>query len=167
MAVLALDPSLTCYGFSVIEKNEIASYGCIRTAKEKGQISVSDSSRIRQICDVLKTLVDNNQIDHVVFEDPAGSKSAVANKALALVKGATIGFCVASDIPFSFIRARDAKKKLCGNADATKEEIYQKVCEAFPTFEKTMEKKPKDLVEAVSDSVSVYLAITNTRGINI
>lgn len=167
MNYLALDPSLTCYGWSIIntDTNTIIDYGCIRTKKDTGKVSVSDTNRIIEIASTLVEKINQHNVFAAMFEDPAGSKSSTANKALSLVKGVTIGVLISKGIPFEQIRARDAKHTLCGSYDATKEEMFNKVCNSFPDFKDEMNKKPKYLLEAVSDSISVYLAIIKKRGI--
>jgi Holliday junction resolvasome RuvABC endonuclease subunit len=160
MNILTLDPSLNYYGIAIVDTdtNKIIFYECLRTKPEGSQVSKSDTIRVSNIAIRLRSIILEHKIYSAVFEDPAGSQSSAANKALSLVKGVTIGVLVALNIPFKSLRAREVKKSLCNSPDASKDEIFEKVSLAFPEFGKELENKPKYLREACSDAVSIFLA---------
>ena len=173
MRVLAADPSLTAYGWAVIDTSsptpKLVACGCIQTAPEKLKSGMKkkdlqsktdyDTVRAEAIASGLKKAITDHNVTEVVFENPAGSKNANAAAALKMVKGITIGVCAGAGVPSRGIRARQVKGLLSDTSDtnAAKSEIMAKVREAFEEFDVLTNKWPKVRLEAASDAVGVYL----------
>lgn len=159
MNILTLDPSLTCTGYAVVDSNKtILSMGCIQTKPEKKTpVSISNTLRLIAISEKLSSLIKEFNIKEVIFEDPAGSKSAKAATALAMVKGVVIGVIISNNCSYHAIRARKAKLLLSGDANAEKDTIFEIVCKKYD-IKKALLEKPKYEREAISDALAVSIS---------
>jgi Holliday junction resolvasome RuvABC endonuclease subunit len=153
--ILTLDPSLTAFGWAILDKSKYVAGGCIKTKKEKGLVVRSDHNRLKQILLVLISLRDQYKLTEVYYEVPGGSKGFRCAQALAAVRGVVLGFCVASGLKYHEVRVGDLREALLGNKNATKDEILVYVKQKIPTFTtKTMDEAT---IYAVSDALAVYL----------
>ncbi len=154
--VLALDPSLTAFGWAVISGRKIITFGCEKTepAKQKTRIRKGDD-RMQRIAKLVSALIDicnRYEIALIVSELPHGSQSAVAATALGLVSGMVQTFADVKEIPLEWFSEADSKLSLLGKRSATKEETITKVNAHFDV--KWTGVKYKD--EAVADAISIY-----------
>lgn len=159
--IMTIDPSLRALGYSVIDcaTSDILDAGCIRSKPIKGMLrTVCDTKDIANISDILSGLIDRYKVNSIVFEDPVGSKSSTANKALSLSKGAIIGVACAKGVPVRGIQARNIKMSLTGNRSAEKEDILKAVTKNMPGIS-TFTHLSKIELYAISDSVAIYVAI--------
>jgi len=186
MIILATDPSLTAFGYAVIKAEgsewDLITVGCIQTKArvkaKRRKVTVDKAGtkvimpavpapylssdwecmRLKVIADKLNELCDTHKVEAVIFEDPAGSKSAFASRALAEVKGLVIGFCIGANLPYTPVRAKVVKDKLTSNKNAEKDEIRTVVDCHFPEFEGLVAGKTKVEKEAASDACGVFLS---------
>lgn len=153
--ILTLDPSFTAFGWAVLSGNKYIAGGCIRTKKEPGLIVNSDHNRLQCIVSELRRIVALYSISAVYYEVPGGSKGFRCAQALASVRGAVLGFCVALGLPHFEVRVLDLRKNLTGDPHADKETILKVVQQKVPTFNnKDMR---DDELFAISDAIAVYL----------
>lgn len=180
MIILTTDPSLTAFGYAIIEHNQedeckILRVGCIQTAAyprpKKGKPrpamlkSEWENLRLRAICDTLRQECVSFNVNRALYEDPAGSKDFNAIRALGEIKGLCIGFFSGMGIPFEGIRAKTVKKALTSNIDADKEQVEAVVINTFPEIEDLFALSgitTKVKREAIFDAVGVYCTWTLT-----
>lgn len=151
MIVLGLEPSLTAYGWSIVDvstsPSKVLAVGCVRTKpmpKKKRHLYQTDQDAIRlnTIAATLAKLVvglppeslgffekkpESLRIDHIVCEAPAGAQHATTAKALGQTLGLTIGVCAALGRHIRFVQAHEIKMKIGGALHATKEEVARGV----------------------------------------
>lgn len=161
--ILSLDPSLRAFGWSVIDSNKVVDCGCIITKPQTGLVSESDSSRVTSIVSKLIEIIDTYKVTNICSESPAGSKSSSAIKSLSLVKGSVLAIGICKNIPVQWITARNAKLKATGILNAEKQEVWSATSAKFPELNQLLIKSTKAYREAVSDSVSVYMASTHYK----
>jgi Holliday junction resolvasome RuvABC endonuclease subunit len=156
--VLALDPSLTAFGWVVMRGKEVVDMGCVKTESggKKARIRKSDErmNRVSTINNVLKEVIKKHGVVHIVSELPHGSQSATAAIALGLVAGAVQAMADFLDLGIEWYSEGDSKKALLGKLSASKGETIRAARRVYRV--KYTGVKYKD--EAIADSLSVYNA---------
>lgn len=169
MIVLALDPSLTEFGCSIVDtktKQVINSF-LIKTNKIPGPVTDSDTRRLNWIASQLFEKCRNYKVEEIWSEALVGSKSASAAKALCFCKGLLIGLSYGLQVPLKFCSAKEAKKALTGDSNAEKHVVRNAVIKKLGQSAEQVLNGPKYAQEAVGDSLAVFLyfsdgAKTNT-----
>lgn len=159
MIVLALDPSFTEFGGSIVDTstNIVLDSFVIQTKKIVGPVSESDTRRLNFISSRLHEKCRKYGVEEIWSEAIVGSKSASAAKALCFCKGLLIGLAQGAQLPLKFCSAKNAKKALTGDSNAEKDVVKAAVIkELGETAEKVLN-GPKYAQEAVGDSLAVYL----------
>lgn len=161
--VLAEDPSLCAFGYAVIDCHEnrtlsIVELGCLRTtsrpvktprkvrttkahgkvvtpAKDRPPAGVWESSRLVSILDGLTDVCQRLEPDQAVFEDPCGSQSASASRALGLAKGLCLGHLRTAGIPWQSVSPRASKLRATGDPAAKKPQMLEAIRTKFPDFD--------------------------------
>lgn len=123
-AVLACDPSMTAFGFVVLDyRRKILDRGCIKTESEhkKMRIRKGDDTirRITEINTVLIDLIKHHGITYIVSELPHGSQSAAAAEMLGIVKGLIQAIADCFEIGIEWYSEGDSKKALFGDGKKT------------------------------------------------
>lgn len=154
--VLALDPSLTAFGYVILTGNKIITQGCIKTApaSKKLRIRKGDDriNRISEINHILKSIISKYGVNYIVSELPHGSQSAVAAIALGLVSGTIQGMADFLDIGLEWFSEGDCKKCALQKRSAAKYEMINRMDEIYNV--KWTGIKFRD--EAVADALSVH-----------
>jgi len=154
--ILAADPSLTAFGFSVLQNHIVLDSGCIKTVKEtkKRRIREGDDKvrRVSEIVTVLVNVIKKYDIQLIVSELPHGSQNAAGAIMIGIVMGIFQTIAHTMDIPVEWFSENDAKKALLGRISASKTEVIEAVEE---TFEIDIN-GPKYIREAVADSLAIY-----------
>ena len=156
--VLSLDPSLTAFGYVVLQGNTIINQGCIKTETGHKKLRIrKGDDRMRRVSEInqkLKEVIELHNIKYIVSELPHGSQSAVAAIALGLVSGAVQSMADFLDIGLEWYSEGDAKKAILGKNSASKSEIIERINELYDV--EWFKAKYKN--EAVADSLAVYHA---------
>jgi Holliday junction resolvasome RuvABC endonuclease subunit len=154
--ILALDPSLTAFGWAVMEGQEIVECGCIKTEPlaKKQNIRKGDDRcrRITEINTILLGLMDKYQIKYIVSEQPHGSQSAVAAIMVGIVLGIIQTIADAKGIGVEWYSEGDCKDNLLGRRSASKTEGIAAVKRIFRYRLRGI----KYFDEAVCDALAVY-----------
>lgn len=154
--ILACDPSITAFGWAVMEGSEIIECGCIKTAPltKKQNIRKGDDRcrRITEVNSVLLGLIDKYDIKYIVSEQPHGSQSAVAAIMIGIVLGIIQTIADTKGIGVEWYLEGDCKENLLGKRSATKAEginavkrLYRYRLRGINYFD-----------EAVCDALAVY-----------
>lgn len=155
-SVLACDPSLTAFGWVVLNGTDIMECGCIKTktSGKKSRIRKGDDRmrRVSEINHVLKTVIEKYKVRYIVSELPHGSQSAVAAIALGLVNGAVQSMADFTGIGLEWYSEGDAKKALLGRANASKDEIIA----AIDNLYDVPWNNTKATDEAIADAMAIY-----------
>lgn len=154
--ILACDPSLTAFGWVVMEGQEIVKCGCIKTTPSSKKLNIRKGDdrcrRITEINSVLLDLVDRYEIKYIVSEQPHGSQSAVA----AIMVGATLGLVQtladAKGLGVEWYSEGDCKQNLMGRRNASKHEVIKQVKALYRYRLRAI----KYFDEAVCDALAVY-----------
>jgi len=154
--ILACDPSLTAFGWAVMEGQEIVECGCIKTnpLAKKQNIRKGDDRcrRITEINTVLLGLMDKYQIKYILSEQPHGSQSAVAAIMVGIVLGIIQTIADAKGIGVEWYSEGDCKDNLLGRRSASKVEGIAAVKRIFRYRLRGI----KYFDEAVCDALAVY-----------
>jgi len=156
--VLACDPSLTAFGFSIINEvdDTIVEVGCIKTSPEqkRKRIRKSDDTlrRASELIQELLRVIRKYDVKYIVNESPHGSQNANAAVMIGLCAGIICTLSEALDIPLETYSENDSKKQVLGKNAATKKEMI----EAIDKLYKVPWTKVGFRDEAIADSLAVY-----------
>jgi len=156
--ILANDPSLTGWGWVVIQPNGmIIDVGCIRTEPQakKRRIRKGDDiiRRIHELNTALLRVIRKYRIDYIISELPHGSQTASAATMIGIVSGIAQTLSDTLEIPIEWYSENDAKKEILGKNSATKAEVKEAVDAIFDKVPWT-NKKYKD--EAIADALAIF-----------
>jgi Holliday junction resolvasome RuvABC endonuclease subunit len=157
--VLANDPSMTAWGWVVIDptENTVVDCGTIKTETigKKMRIRKGDDRvrRIQEINVALRNVLDKYNVSLIVSELPHGSQSAVAAIMIGVTTGImqTIGAC--HGIPVEWFSEGDAKMAIAQKRTVEKDEMVTIVAGFYPDVKWTGVKW-RD--QAVADALAVY-----------
>jgi Holliday junction resolvasome RuvABC endonuclease subunit len=155
--VLALDPSLTAFGYSIVEGNKhVIDFGCIKTnpSDKKLRIRKGDDRmrRISEINDVLIDKMNKYDLDYIVSELPHGSQSATAAMALGMVSALVQTLADVWMVGIEWFSEADSKRFVLGKQSATKKEMIQAIDKLFKVDWTGIGYKD----EAIADSLAIY-----------
>ena len=183
LVVLALDPSLTGFGWAVIKQNKIIDTGCIKTIPEFKKRKIYKATdrmrRVHIINRILKRAIEKHNINYIVTELPHGSQSAIAAISLGMVSSMPQTIADFLGFKIEHYSEGESKKALLGKRSAEKIETIYAIDKLFDVpITKGIKKDKKDKVialwsgiaykdEAVADAISVYYAaLKNKKNIN-
>ena len=157
-SILALDPSLTAFGWAVIRPNgTVADAGVIQTkpADKKLKIRKGDDfvKRVNTLCVQLHGIIKWHNCKLIVSEQPHGSQSAVAAKALGAVLGLVQTTAHFSGCGLEWYMEGECKLNLLDRRSANKGDVIKKIEKKYP---ETPWKKTKVANEAIADSITVW-----------
>lgn len=154
--VLALDPSLTAFGWAVLQGATVLDAGCVKTetSGKKSRIRKTDDRmrRVSEINAVLCEKIRMYDVAYIVSELPHGSQSAVAAIAIGLVAGQVQGIADALEIGIEWFSEGDSKNHLLGKRSASKGETIAAVDKVYGV----PWAKANYINEAIADSISIY-----------
>ena len=155
--ILTNDPSLTAWGWAVVDSNNfVQKVGCIKTSSEnkvrrirKGDDTVRRVSEINY--ELLKIIRENN-VNMILSELPHGSQNASSAVMMGIVTGIVQTIADVLGLPIEWYSEADAKKCLIGRRSVSKSETVRAI-----TFEYTVPwKNVKYHDEAVADAIAIY-----------
>lgn len=162
MIVLGLDPSLTAYGWAIVDRDakpaKVLEAGCISTKPARGSKIRSDSRRLAIIASGVLAAIDRSRkpasrVVRVVSEAPTGGKAA---KALGQTFGLTVAACEAAGVAATFVTPRAVKVASTGIPDAGKDTVAAGVEKAIG-WRSSARTAPQR--EAETDAVAVALTL--------
>lgn len=158
LTVLACDPSLTAWGYSVIRNGKIIKVGCIKTEgtpTKKRRIRKSDDTfrRIDEINEELLQTISTLEVNYIVSEAPHGSQSSSAADAIGIVKGILHTMAKCMDIPIEWYSEGDAKNAVLGKCHGASKHDMVKAIDCLYKVEWT---KAGFRNEAIADSLAIY-----------
>lgn len=157
--VLTNDPSMTAWGWAVLDKfGKVCTSGAIKTKpiEKKLRIRVGDDNirRITEINVELLRVIDEYNPALIVSELPSGgSQSAIAATMLGFVTAILQTIAIAKDIPIEWFSEGDAKMAVCGKRSIEKDEMVELMRKKNSSMP-FLNIKWRD--QAVADSLAVY-----------
>lgn len=161
MKILTNDPSITAWGWAVIQiaggRSRILESGCIKTKPtyKKQRIRKGDDTA-RRLSEVSKKLVEvhkKHDLDWVLSELPHGSQNASAAVMIGAVAGISSAYAACFNLPIEWYSEGDCKNHLLNKRSATKQEMIDAVTDIYGERWLTGVKY-KD--EAVADALAVF-----------
>ena len=180
--ILAMDPSMTAFGWALISyTGVILKYGCIKTKKcdKKLRIRVADDNtyRISQVNKILLEVIEENNVTYFVSELQHGSQSAVAAKWQGAVTAIVQTLADAKNIGVEWYSESDSKLCLLGKRAAEKQEtvdaIYRKFRPPLIGSNKGKQTRRREAPwsgvkaddQALADALSVYYTATKQSNV--
>ena len=161
--LLACDPSLTAWGFSVITADGIVlDADCIVTKSEaKSRRIRKGDDRVRRTQEInttLLSLIKKYNIRYIVSELPHGSKSAAAAVMIGIVIGVLQTLSDTLNIGLEWYSEGDAKKEILGKRSATKDEMIAAIKKRYTVPWRNAGFRD----EAIADSMAIFHLASKT-----
>lgn len=160
--VIAFDPSLCAWGWVVMQGNTVLDSGCIKTGSENKvrRIRKGDDRirRVNEINQILISLFQKYNVQHILTEQPHGSQNASAAVMIGMCTGIIQAFSDAFHISVEWFTEGDSKQALLGKRSAGKDETIR----AITSHYKVKWTGKKYIDEAVADALSVYFCAQKT-----
>lgn len=155
--ILANDPSICAWGYSVLDQNgNVLEIGCIKTESggKKMRIRKGDDSirRIKEITTRLLTVIKKHDIEYIVSELPHGSQSASAAVMIGVCMGIMQTLADTLDIGIEWFSEGDSKKNALGKLSAEKKEMITAMSKQY----QVKWTGTKYIDEAVADSLAIH-----------
>lgn len=161
MNVLALDPSLSSTGYSIIDSKtkKILVKGKIQTKRTTININCTDD-RIQEIIRFLEQY--NDMIDVIILEDGFIGKGRQSSMAICELRGALIAYYKYNKYAVIHEPPSMIRKNFGLKGNAKKEEVAQEVLKYYPNLESEIgvysDKNNKDKTSDIYDSISIALS---------
>lgn len=161
MRVLANDPSITAWGWVVVEfvngSPQIIDSGCIKTSPDnKTKRLRKGDDRVRrfdEIAQELQRINDKYDINWILAELPHGSQNASSAVMIGATAGILSTYAALLSLPIEWYSESDCKKHLLNRRSATKKQTITAISDLYGN--KWMRNiKYKD--EAVADALAVF-----------
>lgn len=160
MIILTNDPSITAWGYAVIETEvshfKVVEADCLKTSPEqkKRRIRKGDDTtrRVSEINQHLLEIIRKYNVDYILSELPHGSQNASAAVMIGIVTGVAQTLADCLDIGIEWYSEMDSKKCLLNKRSATKDEMIKAVKSKYLVPWKGV--KYKD--EAIADAMAIY-----------
>lgn len=154
--ILCLDPSLTAFGYSVLQGRTILEVGCIKTESSSSKLRIRKGDdrmrRVSEINHVLLGIIHKYNIGYIIAELPHGSQSASAAISMGLVSAIAQTIADTLDIGIEWFSEGDAKHCLLNKQSATKQAIIEVIDTLYDV--PWTDIKYKD--EAIADSLAIH-----------
>lgn len=156
-AILTNDPSMTAWGWAVLDWNgNILDTGCIKTKTEgkKRRIRKGDETtkRISEINQTLLAKIKEYNVTYLLSELPHGSQNASAAVMIGAVTGIVQTIADVMDIGVEWYSEGDSKKNALGKLSAEKSEMIHAINKIWPQIWTGV----KYIDEAVADALAIY-----------
>ena len=163
--IICFDPSLTAFGYVVMQGNHLIAKGCIKTepSGKKLRIRKGDDRcrRITEINRALLQIIEEHDVCYIVSEQPHGSQSAVAATALGIVLGIVQTLGDTLNIGVEWYSEGDSKKNALGKQTATKMEMINRMDKLYNVTWFNAQYKN----EAVADALAIHYLARNQSNI--
>lgn len=154
--ILAIDPSLSSTGYSIINSNTKEIIDICRYTTKSG---ISENIRIKDIVTELDNIfLINNNIKEIAMEDGfSNSRNLKTGLQLAKLRGAIINHFLMNGVPVYTQEPSETRVNLGLKGNAKKEEVANKVLELYPDLinrigpysDKANKKKTSDMYDSV------------------
>ena len=151
--ILAIDQSLSCCGWALVQGDKVLGYGKVPTKLDKSD--PSNRKRIYYICQEFAKiasgylppkLIDGNVPDTIVLETFYGGSRHNGGNAIPEVRGALKALSVSLGMQFAEYAPQTVRKHMIGNGRAEKPEV---AAFAQKYITETITKKDYDVTDAI------------------
>jgi len=155
--IMAHDPSMCGWGYSIIDEDgKVVKANCIKTASEakKRRIRKGDDTirRINEINCQLLRLIRYYHIQYMIAEQPHGSQSATAAKAIGNVEAMLQTIADVLGMSLEWFSEGDSKFRLLHKRSAVKKETINAITKLYEVPWTGIGYRD----EAIADSMSIY-----------
>ncbi len=159
LIILTNDPSITAWGWAVINNGKVKAAGCISTSSEQKarRIRKGDDTvrRVSEINQELLAVIRRWDVNYIVSELPHGSQSASAAVMIGICTGVMQTMADALNLGIEWYSEADAKKAMSGKRSVSKAEMIETVKLSYKDI---LWDRAKFRNEAIADAMAVYHA---------
>ena len=156
LVVMAHDPSMTAWGWSVLKAGKVIDRGCIKTEPKHKKLRTRKGDdtcrRISEITQMLLEKVQEHSVNYFLSELPHGSQSASAAIMIGIVTGIAQTIADTLGIGIEWYSEGDSKMNALGKHSASKDEMIQAMDTLYDV--EWFGIKYKD--EAVADALAIH-----------
>lgn len=152
MKILGIDPSLTCTGFAVLEKQRDNSFSYVNSGVFKPPSSLEIYDKIELIVDFLRSQIHAHSPEKIIIEQPFTHKNPATTLKLGMLLGAIVYLSRSLKIAIFPIPPSEVKKQISSSGRATKSTIESTVRMILPELQNHAFKSDDE-----SDAVAIAL----------
>jgi Holliday junction resolvasome RuvABC endonuclease subunit len=161
--ILTNDPSLTAWGWAVIESDgHILDWGTIKTESSPKKLKIRKGDdyarRIKEILEEMKDILSRWNIVLILSEQPHGSQSFVSAMMVGICNTIVQATGSFNNIPVELFSEQDSKKAIAGTGKLSKREMIDIVQKKYGHDWIPEGVKWRD--EAVADALAIYYVAT-------
>lgn len=161
--LLSLDASMSNTGYAIFEKDKLIHYGKISTKKSDFN---TEDERINYICDRIRTLIVEYEIDNVSCEDQFTSINAKTILTLRKLIGAIVRTSNEFDIQIKYMLPASWRKELGINKGKSKDKklaAYNYLIE-HKVVDFEFRTSGKNKTDDICDAICIGLAYLKSKG---
>lgn len=168
--MLGLDPGFANCGFSLVrlyaDREDVVEMGVIRTKKssaKKNVLATDDNfERARQIGKEIRSLLEKRRVVAICAESMSYPPNASAAGKMAMVWGMLAILSIVYDLPVVQVSPQRIKKAVCGNNDASKQDVEDRLTERYPSCPSLLQGVPESKHEHAFDGLGSIVASMNS-----
>ena len=156
--LLGVDPGTTVMGYGIIKVNQkkltLLAYGVIELSKYDNQ-----AQKLRIIAKRIDSLLDEFVPDELAIEAPFYGKNVQSMLKLGRAQGVVLGCALRRDILCSEFAPKKIKMAVCGNGNASKEQVAAMTMKLL-----NMTETPKflDVTDALGAALCLYFNVSDS-----
>ena len=166
LIILTNDPSVTAWGYAVLDADEVLDAGCIKTESHAKKLRIrkgdDDVRRIQEINQTLLSVIQTHNVNYILAELPHGSQNASAAKMIGMTAAVLQTLSDVLGIGIEWYSEADAKKAVLGKITGTKQQMIDRITELYFDVSWTGIKY-RD--EAVADALAIHYAATKSSSV--
>lgn len=150
--ILGVDPGTSVMGYGIVKvvqnKLSLLNYGVITLSKYDNH-----AKRLQVIVNRIDAIIDEYKPDELAIEAPFYGKNVQSMLKLGRAQGAVLGCALRKDIPCAEFAPKRIKQSICGNGNASKEQVAGMVMKLL-----NIKEQPKflDATDALGAAVCLY-----------
>lgn len=168
--LIGVDPGMANFGWAVVALGpgtmRVLSLDIVRTEKsqKKRNVLASDDNvrRLREVSKTVWALASNHNVSGFCLESMSFPRSASAAAKMAMTWGVVCAVAEALQIPIFQASPQQIKLKLCGQKDASKDDVEAAVKKAFPEASKLL-KAPRSVQNHAWDAVAAAMTCADSE----
>lgn len=156
--LLGVDPGTSVMGYGIIKvvekKLSLLSYGVIQLSKYDNH-----AQKLRIIAKRIDALLDEYVPDELAIEAPFYGKNVQSMLKLGRAQGVVLGCALRRDIPCSEFAPKRIKQAVCGNGNASKEQVAAMTMQLL-----NIKEQPKflDTTDALGAALCLYFNVAES-----
>ena len=157
MKILALDPSLSSTGYTIIDSDK----NILDVGKIIGNQKKSEEVRMYEIANAVRDLIEKWKVKKVVMESQFAFKNMKTVMQLSRLRGAIVYVCVPAEVEMFYLAPTEVRRFFMGKGTAKKKEVADHIRENYMDLGEFDDSYKKKKNSDMYDSIAIGIAFLN------